>query len=161
MLGIVIHSEKIKESDVRIKLLCADGLKNFTLVGAQKPTAKLKVAGQLFCLAEYQSIGHKIAGAHVLETHHGIVKDIKRYYLACAICEVVSRLQVFTQQIFNLTLAAFKALSDGASPREIYTEYFVALLRELGFDIEKGQDINTAFVACLDIKIPHTREFLS
>jgi len=164
MLGIVIHSEKVKEADVKIKVLSPEGLGNFTLRGAQKAVAKLKAAGGLFCLADFNVIEHKaglpykIIGANVIDTHHGITKDINRYYLACAICEVIARCEGTG---FELTAAALEKLAtaplsnnSGDFLREVYTWYFTELLKELGYDVEDGQDINTAYLRHLDIRIP-------
>jgi len=156
-VGLVINSEKVKESDLRVRLLCQDELKTFTLQGAQKANAKLKSAAQLFTLAEFSAIGHKIIGAHVLTTNHAITKDIKRYYLACAICEVISKCRGAG---FMLTIDAFEKLSIGESVRDVYTQYFTALLHELGYGIESTQTINHAYLMHLDIKIPNTKEFL-
>jgi len=171
MLGIVIHAEKVKEADVKIQILTPEGLQKFTLTGAQKATAKLKSAAQIFTLADYNIQGHKIIGAHVHDQHFNITRDIKRYYLACAICETVSQIYKHSplverdgaegDGVFKLTLAAMKSLDDGGNVREIYADYFTALLRELGYDVLPDQSINHAYLQHLDIKIPNTGFFLT
>ena len=157
VLGIVVKADKVKEADVRVTLLTAEGLKTCTASGALKAGAKLTSAVQLFTIAEFSIIGSKIVGAHVLQSNHNITKDIKKYYLACAICDVVRRCEGAG---FLLTARALERLSDAGTPREIYTEYFTALLQELGFDVEPDVDINTSFMRHLDIKIPDTKYFL-
>ena len=162
-VGIVISSEKVGESDIRVRILCKcdeikDGVKTFTVTGAQKPNAKLKAGVQLFTIAEFSTVGHKVIGVHVLESNHNITKDIKRYYLACAICEVVSKVMGAG---FELTAEALANLNNPQPTiREIFTEYFSGLLVELGYDIEPHQDISSAYLYNLDIKIPNTRFFL-
>ena len=125
--------------------------------GASKPNAKLKAAVQLFTIAEFSIVGTKIVGAHVLQTNHKITKDIKKYYLACAICEVVSQLEGAG---FLLTARALEKLDEGGTPREIFTQYFSELLKELGYDTEPDESISTSFLRYLDIEIPNTKSFL-
>jgi len=159
--GIVIKTERTKDADLRIRLLCADGLRNLTATGVLKPNAKLNHAVQLFTIAEYTIAGAKIIGANVLHTNHEIAKNIKNYYLACAICEVI--LQIPHQDdhgVFALVALALAKLCSPADTRAIYTDFFTALLIELGYDIDESQDINTAYAHHLDIKIPNTNAFL-
>jgi len=165
-IGTVIKNEKIGEADMRITLLCTDGVRVFTLTGAQKPAAKLKSAAQLLTTAEFTVSGHSVIGAYVLQSYPNIVKDIKRYYLACAICEIV--LKVFKGMTedcdtgFLLTVKALEKLnSETANLKEVFTKYFTELLQSLGYDVEPNQDINTAYLQNLDISIPNTRFFLT
>ncbi|MCL2228460.1 MAG: recombination protein O N-terminal domain-containing protein [Firmicutes bacterium] len=165
VFGIVIKTKKVAEADLRVTLLCAEGLKNFTASGVLKKGAKLTSSTQLFTIAEFSIIGHKIVGAHVVNPCHDITKDIKRYYLACAICEVVRRVASVgetkdLQKIFLLTVGALSDLSDGSQTRAVFTEYFTAVLVTLGYGIDEKTDINTAYVRYLDIQIPDTRMYL-
>ena len=159
VLGIVVKTDKVKEHDVRVRLLTATGLKTVTATGATKPNAKLKAAVQLFTIAEFSIIGHKLISAYVLETNHGITKDIARYYLACAICEVVAQVHGAG---FLLTIEALEKLNQGGhgGERPVFAEYFSELLKELGYDVESDVDLNTAYAKHLDIKIPNTKYFL-
>jgi len=166
-VGAIIKTENIGECDLRVRVLCAQGVRVFTAVGVRKANAKLKSAIQLFTVAEFSVAGHKIVGAHIMQSNHNIAKDIARYYLACAICEVVPQalsgagVGDFTN-VFVLTLHAFDRLNctECGLTREIFTEYFTALLVELGYDIGAHQDINSAYIEHLDIKIPNTKFYL-
>ena len=155
--GIIVNALKVKEFDVRVKILTAEGLKTCTATGALKPNAKLKSAVQIFTVAEFSLVGTRIIGAHVFETNHAITKDIKKYYLACAVCEVVAQCHGAG---FLLTVETIEALKHTVSLRDTFTKYFSALLLELGYDIEDDVDLNTAYMRYLDIKIPNTRYFL-
>ena len=121
---------------------------------------------QLFTQGEFSLIGGKVIGAAIIRPNFQIAQDIARYYLACAICDVVSQCTLHggaqpIGPIFDLTAEAFAALCDGElSTREIYTAYFTALLTSLGFGVEDGQDINYAYMHHLDIKIPYTNFFI-
>ena len=174
-VGIVVRAEKSREADIRVRLLTAEGSRTLTATGALKQGAKLTNAVQLFTLAEFSAVGQKLIGAHVMRTNHEITKDIKKYYLACAICEVVNQLYhvEHNDNVFLLTANALAILSaqnpapDVPAPpnqpdivRQVYTEYFTALLIELGYDIDADQDINTAYMRHLDIKIPNTTLYL-
>jgi len=159
MYGIVVKSEKVGEFDARIKILCPDGLKSFTATGVHKPNAKLKPAIQLFTIGEFNIIGHKITGAHVIHSNHEITRDIKKYYLACSICEVITQLH---GSGFALTAEALNELCNTESePKKVYAEYFTALLHEMGYDIQENQTINHAYAQNLDIKIPNTTFYLT
>jgi len=166
IIGIVVKTDKVKEADVRVRILTAAGLKTVTAVGALKPNAKLKSAVQLFTIAEFSVIGHKLVGAHVLQTNHNITKDIKRFYLACAICEVVAQCHgagfLLTARVLEALdhLGEDHSVTPAACHRGIFTEYFSKLLMELGYDIESDVDLNTAYMRYLDIKIPNTKYFL-
>ena len=165
IFGIVIKTKKVSEADLRVTLLCADGVKNLTASGVLKKGAKLTSATQLFTIAEFTTIGHKVVGAHVVNACHDITKDIKRYYLACAICEVVHRIAKMgegkdLQGVFLKTIEALSDLSDGKGTREVFTDYFTSVLVELGYGIDEKTDVNTAYMRHLDIQIPDTRMYL-
>ena len=166
LLGIVVSVSPVRDADVNVRLLTPEGLRTVTAIGARKANAKLKGAVQLFTIAEFSVIGHKITGAHVLHANHSITKDIKRYYLACAICEVISQCQGAG---FELTTQALAKLGGVKTPdtdvsppsvKGVFTEYFTNLLIELGFGVEPDVDLNTAYARYLDIQIPNTRLFL-
>jgi recombinational DNA repair protein (RecF pathway) len=160
-VGIVIKTEPARDADLRTRLLCPDGIKTFTAAGVLKQNAKLTPCVQLFTIAEFTTVGGKIIGANVLHTNHEITQDIKRYYLACAICNVVSQLPHHEDHgIFELVAHAFSLLCNPCDTRKIYTEFFTALLIELGFDIDERESINTAYLHHLDIKIPDTKMYL-
>jgi len=145
-VGLVIGS-----SDERIKILCADGIVTLN--------CKLKVKPQLFSIAEFTTIKQRIITTYIIEQNHELTKDIKKYYLACAICEVVAKIYP-NKDIFLLTVKAFDMLKENNNTREIFTFYFLNLLELLGYGCEHDQDINTAFIRHLDIQIPNTKHFL-
>ena len=158
VLGIVVKADKVKEADVRVKLLTARGIKTVTAVGAGKANAKLKHVVQLFTIAEFSVIGHRITTAHVVGSNHAITRDIKKFYLACAICEVVAQVRGAG---FLLTVNALEELCNpNANTRAVFIDYFSRLLLELGYGVEPDEDLNTAYARYLDIKIPNTRHFL-
>jgi DNA repair protein RecO len=165
--GIVIKSEKFGENDLRVWLLCEQGITALVATGALKPAAKLKSALQLFTVGEYTAVGRKITGADVVSNNFGITKNIKNYYLACAICEVLIKVfpnEYFDEsepEIFYLTAETFRALCDeNCDKRTTFADYFGALLNFLGYSLSEKQDISGAFVQYLDVKIPNTTFFL-
>ena len=159
IVGVIIGVDRVGEADARVKILHDGGVRTATAVGVLNPAAKLKGAIQLFCVGEFTLIGQKIIGAYVTNTNFEIASDVKRYYLGCAICEVVARVY---GSGFRLVCEAFLKLCDKEiGVREIFADFFTRLLRELGYDILPRQDINSAYIQNLDIKIPYTNYFLS
>ena len=147
-LGIVIKTAKVKESNMRVHLLTAEGIKVCEGQGATKPTAKLKAALQLFTIAEFCVLGHRITGAHVLSGGMGITREINRYYLASSICEVLNRLHISENSgsVFVLTAKALEQLkSTDMSCYKVFINYFTKLLGELGYDIEDNHKIFNTF----------------
>lgn len=164
LLGIVVRAEPRKDSDICARVLTSQGLMTLNAIGAQKPTAKLKSSVQPFTIAEFTIIGHRITSAHIIQSGHNIAKDIKKYYLACAICEVVMpccQHDDDTGGIFEMTVKAFELLNQSdTNCKEVFAWYFSGLLVELGYGVEEDVDLNTSFLRHLDIIIPNTAMFL-
>jgi DNA repair protein RecO len=167
-LGIILRSTPIGEANLRLSILTADGLITVTATGAQKPTAKLKVATQIFTVAEFEITAGKLTGARVLSSPMPLTKEINRYYLACSIAEVLLQIKNHDAEIFVHTIRTFEELTETTtSAYKIFIDYFSKLLKLLGYDIELEipsplglaaakkllLQINAAFTEHLDISI--------
>jgi len=173
-LGIVLKSTPMGESNLRLVILTAGGLVNVTATGAQKPTAKLKAATQIFTIAEFEITATRLTGARVLYSPMPLTKEINRYYLACSIAEVLLQIKNHDPETFILTARTFEDLiSTNTSAYIIFINFFNQLLTILGYDIcleipEKlgltcakklVKEINAAFIEHLDISIPCVAQF--
>jgi len=174
-LGIVLKSTPVGESNLRLCILTASGLVTATATGAQKPTAKLKAAAQIFTIAEFEITSSRLTGARVLYSPMPLAKEINRYYLACSIAEVLLQIKHHDAQMFVQTVRAFEELIETAtSAYIIFINYFGKLLTLLGYDsqIEVPKNIglaaakklvlqiNAAFIEHLDISIPCIAQFV-
>lgn len=175
ILGIVLKTTPYRESDIRLHILTANGLMNVTAIGAQKPTAKLKAATQIFTIAEFEITANRLTGARVLYSAMPITQNINRYYLACSIAEVLLQIKNHDAQMFVLTVRALEELiTTQTSAYVIFINFFSRLLALLGYDIgievpEKlGHSaakklvlqINAAFIEHLEISIPCISQFV-
>ena len=174
-LGIVLTASPHRESDIRLQILTAEGLITATATGAQKPTAKLKGAIQIFTIAEFEITATRLTGARVLSSPMPLTREINRYYLACSIAEVLLHIKNHDPEVFVLTARTFQELTQTTtSAYKIFIDYFSQLLAILGFDIELQipdplglavakklvLQINSAFIEYLDISIPCIAQFV-
>ena len=174
-LGIILRSTPIGEANLRLHILTAGGLVTATATGAQKPTAKLKSATQIFTVAEFEITASKLTGARVLSSPMPLTKEINRYYLACSIAEVLLQIKNHDAGIFVQTIRTFENLIETqTSAYKIFIDYFSKLLTLLGYniEIEIPKDlglataknlvlkINAAYQEHLDISIPCIAQFV-
>jgi len=174
-LGIILKSTPIGEANLRLSILTADGLITATATGAQKPTAKLKAATQIFTIAEFETTAGKLTGARVLSSPMPLAKEINRYYLACSIAEVLLQIKNHDPEIFLHTIRTFQDLtSTTTSAYKIFINFFGELLTMLGLDLSLEIphplglaaakklviQINAAYLEHLDISIPCVAQFI-
>jgi len=174
-LGIILKTAPHREYDLRLSILTAEGLIIATATGAQKPTAKLKAATQLFTIAEFEVTATRLTGARVLSSPMPLTKEINRYYLACSIAEVLLQIKNHDAQVFLLTARTYEQLIETTtSAYKIFIDYFSKLLTLLGYDIAISipeslglaaakklvLQINAAYLEHLDISIPCVAQFV-
>jgi DNA repair protein RecO len=136
--AIVIKASIHREADIRVTLLTPAGTRVLYATGAAKGTAKLKNAVQLFTVGEYTIAGSKIMGAHIIQGGMKIAREINRYYLACAMCEILAKLDDSQNwgQIFYLTARSLQSLEGSEiSAYKVFINFFTKLLVLLGYDV--------------------------
>jgi len=174
-LGIILKAAPHRESDIRLSILTANGLLTATATGAQKPTAKLKAATQIFTIAEFEITANRLTGARDLYNPMPLTREINRYYLACSIAEVLLHIKNHDHETFILTARTFEQLIETTtSAYIIFINFFSELLTQRGYDIclevpEKlglacakklVLELNAAFIEHLDISIPCVAQFV-
>lgn len=174
-LGLVLKSTPVGESNLRLSILTATGLITATATGAQKPTAKLKAAAQIFTIAEFEITATRLTGARVLYSPMPLTKEINRYYLACSAADVLLKIKNHDVHIFVHTVRTFEELIETTiSAYKIFINFFGGLLSLLGYDIEIEMpenlglttakklvtQINATFMEHLDISIPCVAQFI-
>lgn len=175
MLGIILKTTPHRESDIRMQILTANGLIAVTATGAQKPTAKLKAATQIFTIGEFEITANRLTGARVLYSPMPLAKEINRYYLACSIAEVLLQTKNHDAQMFILAIRTFEQLIETiTSAYIVFIKFFSELLTLLGYNIEIEVpeklglaaakklilQINAAFIEHLDISIQCVTQFV-
>jgi recombinational DNA repair protein (RecF pathway) len=168
-LGLVLRADPHREADIRLEILTAEGVLYVTATGAQKPTAKLKHATQIFTTAEFEITANRLTGARVLLSPMPLTREINRYYLAHSIAGICAPFDRIDPEMFTLTIRTFDELiNTDKSVYIIFIEYFGALLKNFGFDLQLKipnplglteakklvDKINETFVHYLDHSIP-------
>jgi recombinational DNA repair protein (RecF pathway) len=177
--GIIVRTVKTGESDLRLTLFTASGLKYATAKGVLKPRAKMASAVGLFTVGEFTIAGSTVTGVSVLVSPFSIGRDINRYYLANSIADTLLHLEFVEQTAVVLVLAA-DAITELAETKvsayRIFIDYFSAVFRILGYslDLEYNKEakltlqnakkcvrkITDAFLLNADYKIKFTESFL-
>lgn len=178
-LGIIVRTVKMGESDLRLTLFTAAGLKYATAKGVLKPRAKMASAVGLFTVGEFTITGSAVTGISVLVSPFAIGRDINRYYLANSVADTLLHLE-FVEQTAAVLVLAVNAITDLAETKvsayRVFIEYFSAVFRILGYSLDleydKGaeltllnakkcvQKITDAFLLNADYKIKFTENFL-
>ncbi len=143
--GVVIESHDSKDSDKDVLLFTLQNGKIWaTLVGVRKEKAKLKVAKQTFCFADFfiETKGSKniITSIDVIETFSGLSQDLNKYYEACGICEIVKKSMPYGFADSTLFLIFVKALKNICYSKTIFkytiTKFLLDIFKFTGYGLD-------------------------
>ena len=90
--GIVLGGIDYKEKDMLISLFSLEqGVISIVFKGVKSPKAKLKSAKEVFSFGDfiYSGANKIVTSADIIENFYEITKDIKKYYVACAMLNAV------------------------------------------------------------------------
>ena len=143
--GIVIASKDFKDFDKIVTIYSLEkGLIYAKLVGVKKPTAKLKVAKEIFCFAEFDLFSKNtdfltVTSANVIENFYTISNDINKFYSGCLILEilkVVGRENENNEILFLETLKALKTLAySNIQPKLVLVKYLLKIFEAMGYKL--------------------------
>lgn len=143
VLGIVVKSVDYKDNDKLLTLLTTEGKKISLLKGCKKSSAKLKFAGELFCLGEFIIISkgqfNTIINCSLIDLFYDLRKDLKKVYPAYVILEIVDRVPFFEddcQKLFTLVVECLKNICYKNNCENSTLAYFmIEFLTILGYEI--------------------------
>ncbi|MDR0384200.1 MAG: recombination protein O N-terminal domain-containing protein [Christensenellaceae bacterium] len=148
MLGIVVKTSKIGESDLRLVVFTAQGIKYIKAKGVLKQGAKLKHCTPLFTIGEFEVVRDILIGGDVLNTPFDFAANYESFIKASSIADSLLRIE-FCENGAAALILAIKALNDFD-----LISYFGNLLEILGYGKEdKRERIINAFNQHMDYSI--------
>lgn len=139
--ALVLRATNYLESDKIITLFSLElGKVGARLTGCNKPTAKLKFAGQPFCLAEFELIKtgelFKVTNASEMESFFDLSLDYQKMLAGSVVlesCDAVTQPEP-APTLFVETLKALKSLCfSELSPRLVLIKFFLELFSITGY----------------------------
>lgn len=140
--AIVIGASDYKEKDKRITLFTLEKGKMYaTLRSVKAPKAKLKFAKELFCFGDFfiDTPSMIVTGVDVENNMFELTKDIDKYYIACAILEVVNTIALVNEQNAPLFVETLKALGkiayDDVNEKYVLIKYLLSVFSSMGYSL--------------------------
>ena len=139
--AIVIGGTNVKEKDRIVQLFTLEnGKMSVSMKGVRGDKAKLKSAKELFCFGDFiieegKSV-NVVTSVDVLDNFYAITGDISKYYEACAIVDIVSKIAVEPNPaLFVETLKALKTLCyDNVKKYYVIDKFLISIFRGMGYD---------------------------
>ncbi len=142
--AIVIRSVLYKDNDKILTLLTPQyGKISANLKGANKPQAKLKFAGQLFCFAEFNIVFYGQNGtvktASEIESFFDISKDFKKLSIGSAILEISDKTTKDGENCYSFFLNTLKALQalvySQTNPKLVLAKFMLESFKFSGYGL--------------------------
>lgn len=139
--AIVLGGRDYKEKDKLVDLFTLEqGIVSVLFKSVKSANAKLKSAKEMFSFGDFIYATGKfnvVTSAEIIDTFYGITKDIKKYYTACMILEIIKNVLPVGEQNVNLFLETLKALKtvayDNADNLTIINKFLVVVFEGLGY----------------------------
>lgn len=143
--GIVTRAVPYKESDMVLTLVTLEeGRMTVSARGCLKPRAKLRFAAEPMNFGEYMLAGkgdrYIVTDCVQYDSFSPITADIEKFYSACMILELLSKLSPEPQPgIFLAAVKELKALAyDGKQAWDAACDFLLAALAEGGNGLDLG-----------------------
>ncbi len=140
--AIVIKSSDRKEKDKNILLFSIESGKVWaTLRGVKGANAKMKLAQNPFCFAEFVlddgKAGKIVTGLEVIETFHELSEDVDKFFEASAVLEVLNSMDFSGEHeratIFVLLLKTLKTICfSNVKPLYALNKFFLEIFKLSG-----------------------------
>ena len=139
--AIVIGGIDYKEKDKLVSLFTLEhGIMSVVFRGVKNVNAKLKSAKELFSFGDFIFTYGKlktITSAEIIDNFFDITKDIKKYYVACAILEIIKTVLPegeSNSQLFVNTLKCLKMLAyDNVDLYNIINKFLIFVFEGFGY----------------------------
>ncbi len=133
------------ENDKILTLLTAErGKLSAGIKGEKKAGAKLRVAAQPFCLAEYvlaeRGGRYTVVQASGGESFYDLRCDLSKYYAACSLCEAAAELSCEGEAAPEMFVACAEGLRDMCAGDECFAliKFLVRALAVAGYGFSAG-----------------------
>lgn len=154
--AIVLGGTDYKEKDKLITLFTLEqGIVSVVFRGVKNANAKLKSAKEMFSFGDFILAGEKfktVISADIIDNFFDITKDIKKYYVACAIIDIIkSVLPVgeINSKLFVNALKCFKMLAyESIDGFNIINKFLVDTFEDFGykFDLNVCNNCGAEFI---------------
>ncbi|MEG1751633.1 MAG: DNA repair protein RecO [Clostridia bacterium] len=147
--AIVIGTHDKGEKDVTVNLFSLEnGIISVTLKGVKNSNAKLKFAKELFLFGNFfiTSKGNIVTNAEVIESFYNISKDLKKFYGASAILQIIKASVMLDQpnpQLFVNALKSLKTLCyENVSHKIVVCKFLICVFELVGLKLSLNKCSN-------------------
>lgn len=163
--GIVISSKDFKEKDKIATIFTLEkGLLNVMLKGVKNFKAKLKIAKEPFCFAEFIIITKNgfnlLVDCNVIDTFYNLSQDIDKYMEANTIFSIIKNISAYERQDIPLFLETLNSLKSLAyeKPQKYYVmcKFLIKIFEAMGYKLNLhncvvcGEKLSGKKFFCLD-----------
>jgi len=139
--AIVLGGTNVKEKDRIINVYSLEqGKLSLSMKGVRGDKAKMKFAKELFCFADFIIEEGKsiptVTGVDIIDSFYGLSQDIDKYYEACAILDIVSKVgnesnpQLFIELIKALRVICYEKMQK----YYVFNKFLINYFKIMGYD---------------------------
>ena len=142
--AIVIGGIDYKEKDKLVSLFSLEqGIISVLFKSVKNANAKLKSAKEVFSFGDFiytNGQSKTVISADIIDTFYDVTKDLKKYYSACAILEIVKAvLQPLepNSQLFVNTLKSLKLLAyENVNVYNVLNKFLISVFQSFGYKFD-------------------------
>ena len=139
--AIVLGGIDYKEKDKLIKLFTLEqGIVTVVFRGVKNTNAKLKSAKEMFSFGDFILANGKfkiVTSADIIDSFFDITKDIKKYYVACAILDIIKSILPegeTSSSLFILTIKCLQMLAyEGVNVYNVINKFLIEVFTGFGY----------------------------
>lgn len=138
--AIVLGGVDYKEKDKLITLFTLEqGIVTVVFRGVKNANAKLKSAKEMFSFGDFifaEGKFNTVISADIIDSFFDLTKDIKKYYTACALLDIVKTTipeKEANPKVFLALLKSLKALTEGVNYYYVINKFLIEIFESLGY----------------------------
>ena len=138
--AVVIGGVNVKEKDRIVSIYTLErGKISVSMKGVRGEKAKMKFAKEPFCFGEFiieeGKAGDVVVGVDIIDSFYGIAGDIDKYYEACAILDIVSKLgEESCPAIFIELIKALRTICyENVKKYYVFNKFLLGFLKNMGY----------------------------
>lgn len=140
--AIVLGGIDYKEKDKLVNLFTLEkGIVTVVFKSVKSPNAKLKSAKEIFSFGDFIYVEGKyntVTSAEIISTFYEITKDIKKYYIACAILNIVKTVLPVGETNVPLFIDTLKCLNllanETVNPFYVINKFLIRIFEGFGYE---------------------------